>query len=77
MADSLRKSFFSLRIPSEEFIRVYEGSAKYVVTRSYDGRNIRFPANILRQFLTHDGIFGEFVIYYDQHNKFQEIKKIG
>ena len=77
MNNKLRRSYFSIRIPYDEFLRVYDGSAKYVVTRSYDGRRIRFPANILRTFLTHSGINGEFVITYDANNKFQKIEKLS
>ncbi|MDH5218423.1 MAG: DUF2835 domain-containing protein [Gammaproteobacteria bacterium] len=77
MNHKLHWSSFSIRIPYDEFLRVYDGSAKYVVTRCHDGRRIRFPANILRPFLTHSGIQGEFVIVYDENNKFQRIEKVS
>ena len=73
----MRKSLFSLRIPAEEYLRVYQGSAKYVVVRDFGGKRIQFNANIIRQFLTREGIFGEFIIFYDDNNKFVKIEKVG
>ena len=74
---ALTASRFRLRISAEEFKRYYRGTGKYVVTQDYQGRRIRFPAGLMLRFLTHDGIRGEFVIYYDENNKFREIKKIA
>jgi len=65
-----------LRISSDEFQRLYEGTAKEVSARSIDGRRIRFPANILRPFVTHLGISGIFCIHFDDNNRFQRIEKI-
>jgi hypothetical protein len=65
-----------LHINADEFQRLYEGSVKEVVARSSDGRRVRFPANILRSFVTHAGISGRFHIYFDSNNRFQSIEKI-
>ena len=67
---------FRLTISALEYQQYYAGSIKAVVTRSIDGRTVRFPANILQQFLTREGISGEFVMVYDDNNKFQEIKRL-
>ena len=66
----------ALRISAEDYKRYYQGSVHNVIARSRDGRSIQFPANILRPFLMHDGISGEFEIFFDRDNKFQGIKKI-
>lgn len=55
---------------------MYEGVVKDVVARSQDGRRVRFPANILRPFVTHAGIAGRFQIEFDGDNRFKTIEKI-
>lgn len=66
----------SISISADEFIRLYSGSAKDVVTKSVDGRTIRFPANILRPFVLHEGVQGYFRIYFDQSNRFLKIERL-
>ena len=67
---------FRLAISAEEYLSYYQGSAKVVVARSDDNKTIRFPANAIRKFVTHDGIFGEFEIVFDENNKLIEIQSI-
>ncbi len=66
-----------IRITAEEYLKSYSGVARTVFTRSRDGRSIRFPANILRPFVTRDGIDGSFVITFDENQKFQDIRRLG
>ena len=65
-----------LDIAPNEYQVYYTGAAKNVVTTSIDGRTIRFPANILRPFVTHDGVQGRFVIEFDGDNKLVAIDRI-
>ena len=65
-----------LQIKADEFQRLYEGTVKEVVALSVDGRRVRFPANILRPFVTHAGIVGVFHIQFSDDNRFQRIEKI-
>lgn len=65
-----------LHISPDEFQRLYEGTAKEVSARSIDGRRVRFPANVLRPFVTHIGISGLFRIQFSDDNRFQQIEKI-
>lgn len=71
-----RKVRFTLHIPAHEYQQYYSGSARDVIVTASDGRNIQFPANILRSFVGHDGIHGEFVIEFDDNNKFIAINKL-
>lgn len=66
----------SLYISPDEYQRWYQGSAQSVHAQTVDGRSVRFPAPILRQFVTRDGIRGRFRIYFDTDNRFQRIEKI-
>ena len=67
----------SLVISAEEFQRLYQGSAKTVFAQSIDGRNIRFPAAILRPFVLHSGVRGTFQINFDEDNRFHSIQRMG
>lgn len=68
---------FDLQLPAEEYLRVYKGSARDVVTRALDGRTVRFPAQILQPYLLHSGIFGRFRISFDRDGRFQKIDKLA
>jgi len=57
--------------------RHYRGVARDVVAKSVDGRTGRFPANVLRPFVTPDGVAGAFVLVYDEKNKFVEMRRVG
>jgi len=67
---------FRLAISAEEYLSYYQGSAHVVVARSEDNRTIRFPASAIRQFVTHDGVFGDFEIVFDENNKLIAIQSI-
>lgn len=66
-----------LAIPSDEFLRLYQGSVRTVVARSDDGRQVKFPADILRPFVLHQGIYGVFKIHFDELHKFKSIEKLA
>lgn len=67
---------FSLKLSAEEFLAYYEGTAKQVIVRADDGRVLQLPANVLRSYVTHDGICGRFILECDQHYRFVSIKMI-
>ena len=67
---------FRLAISAEEYLAYYQGSAKVVAARSVDNKTIRFPASAIRKFVTHDGIYGDFEIAFDENNKLIAIKSI-
>jgi uncharacterized protein YqjF (DUF2071 family) len=42
-----------------------------------DGRSIQFPANVLRQFVTSEGVQGIFEMEFDADNKFVGLRRVG
>lgn len=68
---------FTLAITPDEFLRLYQGTARNVVTRATNGQTVRFPANILRPFVTRDGVRGRFRISFDAYGKLIAIDKIS
>ena len=71
-----RKLHVILHIPATEYQSYYSGAVRNVAATATNGLKIQFPANILRPFISHDGIHGEFVIEFDDDNKFVGIDKI-
>lgn len=67
--------YFSLNLSAEQYLPYYQGIVKNVQVVSWEGKTLRFPANILRPFVHKDGVHGDFVLIYDANNKFKEIKR--
>lgn len=68
---------FSIKLSYDKYIAFYKGYAQNVLVRSNDGRKIQFPAEILKPYLTREGINGHFIIHFDDRNKYQSLQKIG
>lgn len=72
-----REFVFMLRISADRYLRYYRGDAGYVVARAHDGRTVRFPAHVLRPFVTHEGVHGEFRLRYDQSNRLVSFERLS
>lgn len=70
-----REITFILSISPEEYLRYYQGEARHVIARGRDGRTVQFPAGLLRRFLVHDGIHGEFRLRFDANNKLVSLER--
>jgi hypothetical protein len=68
---------FKLAISSDAFLAVYKGHAKSISTIALDGRRVEFSAEKIRQFLSHEGIFGVFEMEVDEESRFISIKRLG
>lgn len=67
----------SLNIPREEYLRVYQGTARSVLAWDSLGRKISFPVNVLQPFVSHEGVQGKFRLEFDEQNRFVAIKRIS
>ena len=65
-----------ISISADEYLKLYEGVAKDVVTQATDGRVVRFPARILQPFVTRSGVSGRFAIHFNQQNRFMGIERV-
>lgn len=63
----------SLGIPADEYLRIYQGSARFIQAMSSEGRRVKFPANILQPFVTREGVYGQFSIVIDSSHRFKKI----
>lgn len=65
-----------IHIAPEEYMKLYEGSAKNVNGVARNGKRVSFPANILRPYVTREGVHGVFAIYFDLAMKFKGIDRL-
>jgi len=63
----------SLGISADEYLRIYQGSARFIQAISTEGKRVRFPANILQPFVTREGVYGDFAIVCDGEHRFKRI----
>lgn len=64
-----------LTLSEHELLRYYRGSAKTVCAKDIHGKTVHFPLSILQPFISHIGVSGVFVIYFDPSGRFQRIVK--
>ncbi|MBL1277574.1 MAG: DUF2835 domain-containing protein [Ectothiorhodospiraceae bacterium] len=68
---------FRLSISAQKYLSFYEGVAQEVVVTLSNGQSLQFPAEILRPFVTREGVYGKFVLRVDAQNKLQGIDRVG
>jgi hypothetical protein len=73
----MREFHFRLAIPSAEYLSYYQGTARNVVTKSTEGLVVKFPANVVRDHVTAEGVHGLFVLRVDDNNKFHSLVRLG
>ena len=68
---------FHLQISSEQYLDYYRGEVRSVVARTADGQTVQFPASLLQRFVTHDGIYGSFILTCDDQFKNAEMERLA
>ena len=66
-----------LSIPSRKLESMYSGRVRSVHAWARDGRSVRFPIQILRPFICHNGIHGTFALSLNAQNRLQEITRLS
>jgi hypothetical protein len=67
---------FKLALSYDQYLAVYQGTAKTVTTLADDGRRIVFPAGNIQRFLTKQGIHGHFEMELTGQHKFVGIRRL-
>jgi hypothetical protein len=67
---------FHLRITADQYLDYYRGTARHVIVRCITGQNVQFPASLLQQFVTTDGISGQFALTCDEHNRHSRLERL-
>ena len=60
---------FELHLSSEKFLDFYRGRARNVSVQCTTGQTVQFPANLLRKFVSPEGVHGRFVLTCAANNK--------
>ena len=68
---------FELYLSAEQFRRYYQGRVNSVQVKTKCGRNVRFNAEILRKYVSQDGVQGNFVLTLDENHKFISLVKMA
>ncbi len=71
----MRTLRFRLSLSAERFQTYYLGRVREIQVTTVDGLRVRFPAEVLRPFVSRDGIHGEFLLQYGEDNRFQGIRR--
>jgi len=67
---------FHLRIPPARYLDYYRGTARHVIVRCTNGQTVQFPASLLQQYVTTEGIRGDFALTCDDHNKIDRLERL-
>ena len=65
-----------LALPAERYLAWYQGQAGRVLMHARDGRSISLPAHYLRPFLTHEGVYGSFVLTFTDAGKLVSFERL-
>ncbi|GJQ60031.1 MAG: DUF2835 family protein [Candidatus Scalindua sp. AMX11] len=77
MSTAHKRFQFSLHITPEDYVTYYEGVTTSVLVRTYCGKKVKFPASVLRQYVTQNGIRGIFEMEVDQNSKLVSVHKVN
>ena len=68
---------FSIKMSVDECQTIYAGKIKHLRVRASDGLVYQIPSANFRQFITHHGINGNFMLLFDENKKFIGIRQIN
>ena len=68
---------FPLRITADQYLDYYRGTARHVIARCTTGQNVQFPASLLQQFVTKDGISGTFALTCDDQLRNSRLERLN
>ncbi len=68
---------FDIALSAERMRLIYQGRANRVQVQSRDGRKISLPAHHLRAFLTHEGVYGSFVMEFTEGGELLSLRRLA
>jgi hypothetical protein len=72
----MKRFEFHLNISPEKYLDYYRGAAQQVVAHCHNGLIVKFPASLLRQFVTAAGIQGDFVLTCEDNLKSPDLQRL-
>ena len=73
----MQQLILDLALPAERYPAWYQGRAERVSMVSRDGRRVSLPAHHLRPFLTHQGVYGSFVLQFTDEGKLIKLERLA
>ena len=73
----MQQLILDLALPAERYLAWYQGRADDVFMVSRDGRRVSLPAHHLRPFLTHQGVYGSFVLQFTDEGKLIKLERLA
>ena len=73
----MQQLILDLALPAERYLAWSQGRAERVSMVSRDGRRVSLPAHHLRPFLTHQGVYGSFVLQFTDEGKLIKLERLA
>ena len=73
----MQQLILDLALPAERYLAWYQGRAERGSMVSRDGRRVSLPAHHLRPFLTHQGVYGSFVLQFTDEGKLIKLERLA
>lgn len=62
-----------ITLSAKDFLKYYQGVAQVIVVRAISGERVQLPASALRSFVTNQGIYGRFEVFFTHEGKLEKI----
>lgn len=72
----MQQLIVDLALPAERYLAWYRGQAGRVLMYARDGRSISLPAHHLRPFLSHEGVYGSFVLTFTGEGRLVSLERL-
>lgn len=77
MSSQCKSLYFRLDLGHDECLLYYSGEVRQIIVSTEDNSTVQFPAQLIREFVRHDGVHGRFRIKFDQNNKLISLDCLG
>lgn len=67
---------FSMKLSKEKYEQFYRGTVRNIIVMTHQGVSVQFPASAVRNFVTSEGISGNFIITMDSNNKLVSLQRL-
>ena len=71
----MRRFAFNMALSAEKTRSIYEGQARYILVETDEGLRLQLPAANFREFVSVNGIHGQFNVTIDADNKIIELRR--
>ncbi|WP_439888939.1 DUF2835 domain-containing protein [Pseudomonas sp. MBLB4123] len=65
-----------IALSAERLRAVYQGRANRILLESRDGRRVSLPAHHIRPFLSHEGVYGAFVLEFSPQGELLSLRRL-